>query len=339
MNIYSVLDDSDEEEVTKVVAPKKEKDVPVSKKEPATKKETSSKPAKAVEATESKAKPIENKPKEQKALPTSNSFGDLEVSGKEDTRGGRGRGKGGGRGGEGRGGGRGRREATGGDEDNGKKVKHDGYDRRDGTGRGNGRSKGGRGSFGAGNVFQEALEGEKDPKAVVEESATIAAAEEEAETEVVPESEVPVEPEVPTYTLDEFLKQREETRQKAIAAGLASREAVRKVDAATEFAGLTLKEKVALDDYLPDVYSKAETVGKKDQRSTGKAVILDVGFKSAAPPQQSSFDNRENRERTGRGSGRGGGDGGRRSSGRGGGSSGRYSGPSTVFNALDFPSL
>lgn len=160
-----------------------------------------------------------------------------------------------------------------------------------------------------------------------------------AESEVVP-----VEPEVVTYTLDEFMKQRDETRQKAIAAGLASKEAVRKVDAVVEFAGLTLKEKSTLVDYLPDVYSKSEVVGKKDQRSTGKAVILDVGFKSAQPQQQS--ESRENRDRstTSRGSGRRDGGGGRfggRGSGGGGrtGGGSRSSGPSTVFNVMDFPSL
>ena len=60
MNIYSVLDDSEnEEEVTKVVVPKKQKDAAAAKKEPAAKKETISKPAKTVEVTDetkSKAK-------------------------------------------------------------------------------------------------------------------------------------------------------------------------------------------------------------------------------------------------------------------------------------------
>ena len=44
MNIYSVLDDSENrEEVTKVTAPKKEKDASISKKEPSLKKETTTK--------------------------------------------------------------------------------------------------------------------------------------------------------------------------------------------------------------------------------------------------------------------------------------------------------
>lgn len=64
MNIYSVLDDSEnEEEVTKVVAPKKEKDVPISKKEQSVKKETTSKPTKSVDASDevkSKAKRKQN---------------------------------------------------------------------------------------------------------------------------------------------------------------------------------------------------------------------------------------------------------------------------------------
>jgi len=110
-----------------------------------------------------------------------------------------------------------------------------------------------------------------------------------ADPVVEAEPEVPEEPEDVTLTLDEFMKQREELRQKAVAAGLATKDAVRKVDTATEFAGLTLKEKTELGDYLPDTYSKPETLGKKDQRSSAKAKVLDVGFKSAAP----TYENRD----------------------------------------------
>jgi hypothetical protein len=235
------------------------------------------------------------------------------------------------------------------------------------------------------------LEGEKDPKSVLEESSPVVVDESQPEADkdgwagdggwkadpvVEAEPEVPEEPEDVTLTLDEFMKQREDLRQKAVAAGLATKDAVRKVDTATEFAGLTLKEKTELGDYLPDTYSKPETLGKKDQRSSAKAKVLDVGFKSAAPTYENrdrftggrgdrdgnsyrpreggdSYRPREGGDRPKEGGDsyrpreggdsyrpREGGDSYRpRDGGRGRGRSSRNSGPETVFNSLDFPAL
>ena len=224
-------------------------------------------------------------------------------------------------------------------------------------------SRGGRGAFGAGNPAQDALEAEKDPKAAIEgaiDGVQPAEATEEEEAEKAPAGP-PAEPEPVTFTMDEFLKTREEARQKAVAAGLAGAAKERTVNKETEFAGMTTLS-VALDDYLSASNAKAE-VGRKDQRSTGKTQVLNVGFKFPTPQPEGGRGDRGDREGgrgrgagdreerssgRGRGEGRGrGGRGGDREGGRGAGrgrgegrgSSSRPAGSSSVFNTADFPSL
>lgn len=219
------------------------------------------------------------------------------------------------------------------------------FDRRSGTGRGREVSRGGRGAFGAGNPQQDAIDAEKDPKAAIEGAVDGApdapAAEEE---EAAPAEEVaPAEPEPVTFTLDEFMRKREEARQKLAGVGAV---APRAVNRETEFAGMTTLA-TALDDYVSGTAAKSET-GRKDQRSTGKTQIVDVGFKFQAPQGDRDRESRGGRGegRGGRGGDREGGRGGRREGrgdGRGGrgegrgGRGGRGSAPG--FNAADFPSL
>lgn len=355
MNIYSALDDSDEEETPKVVAPKKVKEAPAAapaKKEVAgAKKEVAPKVAtKAVDDSKPKGKGENtvpaNKNKETKStVPVIES----EASGKEDNRGGHARGRDkSGRGGRGRGGGGYSDGAPAAEGEEVRRPKRE-FERRSGTGRGREVSKGGRGAFGAGNAAQDALEAEKDPLSAEVPVEGLDGEEAAADAEPV----VVAEPEPVTYTLDEYMRKREEARQQA--AGLiGATKPTRSVDAEKEFAGLT-SFSASLSDYLPG-NAKAVEAGKKDQRSTGKTQVTDVGFKFQVPQQDSREGGRGGRGEGGRG-GRGGegrGRGGDRREGgrgegrgRGGGrdsgarpSSRPASGPSsTVFNTKDFPSL
>lgn len=159
---------------------------------------------------------------------------------------------------------------------------------------------------------------------------------------MVVEDVTPAEPEPVTFTLDEFMQKREEARQKLNS--VAPAVATRTVDK-TEFAGMTTLA-VALEDYVAAANAKAEA-GRKDQRSTGKTQVLNVGFKFPTVQPE--------REREGRTGGRGGDreggrGGGRREGGAGRGAgrgerSGRSSGAprsaggAAVFNTADFPSL
>jgi plasminogen activator inhibitor 1 RNA-binding protein len=209
------------------------------------------------------------------------------------------------------------------------------FDRRSGTGRGREVSRGGRGAFGAGNPAQDALDAEKNPKAAAEGAVDGVA--DAAEEDAAPvEEQAPAEPEPVTFTLDEFMRKREEARQKV--ADLAA-VAARTVNRETEFAGMTTLA-TALDDYVGANVAKAEA-GRKDQRSTGKTQVLDVGFKfpTVQPEREGG--------RGGRGEGGRGGRGGDREGGRGGRREGRGEGrgapraprSNAAFNAADFPSL
>jgi hypothetical protein len=130
------------------------------------------------------------------------------------------------------------------------------------------------------------------------------------------------------------LKTREEARQRVVAAGLAGASNVRTVNRETEFAGMTtLNEQ--LEDYVASTVTKTEAA-KKDQRSTSKTPVLDVGFKFAAPQVSKPREEREgsfrgNNRSSGRGEGRGRSGRGPREGGRGGGR--------VVINNADFPSL
>lgn len=222
------------------------------------------------------------------------------------------------------------------------------FDRRSATGRGREVSRGGRGAFGAGNPAQDAIDAEKNPKAAAEGAVDGVA--DAVEEEAAPvEEQAPAEPEPVTFTLDEFMRKREEARQKV--ADLAAVSA-RTVNRETEFAGMTTLA-TALDDYVGANVAKAEA-GRKDQRSTGKTQVLDVGFKFPTVQPE-----REGGGRGGRGEGGRGGRGGDREGGRGGRREGRGEGrgagrgegrgegrgapraprSATAFNAADFPSL
>jgi plasminogen activator inhibitor 1 RNA-binding protein len=338
MNIFSVLDDSDNDEPVTVKAPEKvvEKKVAVPKAPPKVVLGAPPKEVKGKDAKSSNAKPRAPKPEIKDPKPET-AEGEVEV--KDNNRGGlpKGNYKD-----------RPRPKREGGEAPGGKRE----YDRRSGTGRGREVSRGGRGAFGLGNDKQDALEAEKDPKAadVVTEAVEIVV--EEAVPEVVEE---PKEPEIPTYTMDQFMEKRNAERAKAVTL-LAEGVKVRTVDKEA-FTGLTVAGE-NLDDFLGRTKFKAGD-RTKDQRSTGKTQILDVGFKFAAPEQPDRGDRYDRGDKGGRGGegGRGGGRGGDRNGdrrpggrgeGRGGGrgagasggrGGGRGTGPATVFNTADFPTL
>lgn len=333
MNIYACLDESDNEEdqTKKVVPPKKAattgKSAPV--------KKDAAKPATKGKG-ENTAPGNANKSKDSKAPVAVDPDAD---AGKDNNRGGRPRGKEGHH--------RGEHKHEGGDA-GARRPKRE-FERRSGTGRGREVSRGGRGSFGAGNAAQDALEAEKDPKSA---EAPIESAAEDADAAV--EAEPEAEPEPVTFTLDEYMQIRNEARAKA--AALVGETKERKVNKdSAEFAGLKTVEGEEVQDYLPGVNSKGEAI-RKDQRSTVKTPVVNVGFKFEANQQSDGYRGGGDRGsrggdrpfrgggggRGGRSDGRGGGrgDGGRgRGDNRRGGGGGGRSGPTTVFNNMDFPAL
>eukprot|EP01041_Mallomonas_annulata_P000352 gene352-633_t len=229
----------------------------------------------------------------------------------------------------GRGAGRGRGR-QGGDREGGGAPRKREFDRHSGTGRGKEVSKGGSGGHNWGNEKTEALNAEKDPVAAEatadEEAAKVDAAVELAEGSAwdadTPSPKVeevaPPEPEVPTFTLDEYLAKREQARANADLFGTVSERTVNEED----YAGLKTKEAeevvfLALGD------SKQVKAKKTDQRSNASKAnqVIELGFKNASLAQSAS------REEGGRGRGRGGRGGeGRGGSGRGGRGEGRGEG-------------
>jgi len=300
MNIFSILDDSDNEEsVAKSSKPVKE-----AKPAPAPKKDIPGAPPKASKGKDASKDKAKDKAPKDKAAPA--AAADPSEAPKESraknhrTRHG---------------------DKRGPKPDDGKRE----FDRRSGTGRGREVSRGGRGPYGAGNDKQDALEAEKDPS-----KAEVKA--EDAGTTDVEEPAAEPEPEDNTITLDQFMEKRAAERQQAkavFADDVKARAADKELLATLSKGGkVELESEGTLKEY-----------GKKDQRSTVKSKILDVGFKFKNP-EENSYEDRRPPRGEGRGSGRfradrnsRGGRGG--SSGRGGGSSG----PTTVFNAQDFPTL
>jgi plasminogen activator inhibitor 1 RNA-binding protein len=301
MNFFSVLDDSDNEEDKKVVPVKKgtaapaaapaKKDAAPAKKDAAPKKDAP-KSAKAVEEKpKSKGKHhkykqiyfdccvqhffltnecfcnVDAAPKSKDAKVAQSTGNDAEKeTGKDDNRGGhRNRERHGEKHGRG-----GAERAAGADGE--RRAPRREFDRRSGTGRGREVSRGGRGAFGAGNPAQDALDAEKNPQAAIE-----GAVEGAVEEEVVVEDVTPAEPEPVTFTLDDYLQKREEARER-LAALTGAPAPIRTVDKEKEFAGLAAVATPELDNYVGSSATKAEA-GRKDQRSTGKAVVLNVGFK------------------------------------------------------------
>lgn len=299
MNPFSVLESDDEEESPKVVA-------------------KTTKPANKKIQQQPAPKGPAPAPVEEPAAP---------VAEKSNPRGGGGRGRdGGGRG-------RGRGEKKG-----GKVPKHE-FERHSANGRGKEVSKAGSGKGNWGNPKEEA---EKATKESIEEVVTADTPADEEENapgqvteEATPEPE-PVEPETPTFTLDEYLAQRNNARVNSEIFGEFS---VRTVDT-NEFSGLKTKEESA-DTFISLGGAKVAKKKEQNQRSAKNAVILDVGF-SIAPTETPRGEGRGR----GRGEGRGARGEGRGARGEGrGGRGGRGGRKSSADNKVDindsaaFPSL
>jgi plasminogen activator inhibitor 1 RNA-binding protein len=269
MNMFSALDDSDDELPKVIVKPAEKKTDPA----PSTKGKSAA-PVVGKESSKPRdKKPPSAAPSVAPSAAASAPASDIEVL-KENNRGGLAKGKGG------------RDYQRPRKEGDGEPRKRE-FDRRSGTGRGREVSRGGRGSFGLGNDKQDALEAEKDPKAAeVTTEAVDVAAEEEAVPEVAEEPKEPKEPEIPTYTMDQFMEKRNAERAKAVTL-LAEGVKVRTVDKEA-FTGLTVAGE-DLDDFLGRTKFKAGDRAK-DQRSTGKTQILDVGFKFKAPASEDRGD-------------------------------------------------
>lgn len=311
MNFYSILDESDDEQ------PKQVKKTPEAKKDAASSGDKkAAKPAGkgAPRKDPPGARPRENK-KSAATEPTGNSSATEEDVKKDNNRGGLARGK------DNRG-----KPKTG--SKDGKDGKRE-YDRKSGTGRGREVSRGGRGPFGAGNVKEDAQKAEKDPAAAeVEAEGEIETAEEEAGP--------PPEPEVPTFTMDQFLAQRAAAREKA--SSVLAADKARTVD--TDFSSGLQKAGEELNDFWAQTKGGKPKKYGKDQRSTGKTSV-DVSFKFDTPQQDDDrHDRRGDRGDRGEGGrgrgGRGRGEG--RGEGRGrGGRGGR--GASFNVSAAEFPTL
>lgn len=299
MNIFSVLDVSDNEEEVKVKPVKKAAKDTKPEAAPAAKE---SKPAAAPKAPKANK---EGKPQpKQSAAPSGPAAVDPVDASKENTHGkhlGKTHKHG---------------EKNHGKEGEGKKQPKRVFDRHSANGRGNEVSRGGRGKFGAGSVKQEAEDAEKHRDAAVPETEAV----EENETVEAPVKEEVVDT---TMSYEEFLRKREEAR--TASSLLAPAKATRVVDVASQFAGLKTVEE-GEDTYIAPKVVKGNTNVKKDQRSTGKAQIVDVSFKfeSANNDYRRRDDNRGARGDTRKP---------RPASG------GKSKAPVTVFNTGDFPSL
>jgi hypothetical protein len=143
----------------------------------------------------------------------------------------------------------------------GKPVKHEGYDRQSGTGRGKEVSKGGSGRGNWGNPKEEAEQAEKEH---LEDVAASATDEETAVAAGVVVDEVVVEvvePEIPTYTLDHYLAQRDSARANNEIFGAFS---VRAVEG--DFSGMKTKEESG-DTFIALGAAKAPKKKEQNQRS------------------------------------------------------------------------
>jgi len=246
MNIFSVLDVSDNEEEVKQKPVKKAKET---------------KPEPVKEAKPTPAPKRETKPQQQKPAPVAKEApaADPEDAAKENTKGRRG----------------GKTHKHGekqhGKEGEAKKHPKRDFDRKSANGRGKEVSKDGRGPYGLGNVKQEAQDAEKNPDAVTE---TVVADEAEAaDAAAAPEEVVET-----SLSYEEFLRKREEAR--ASSSLLAPAKATRVVDAASIVGQKAVDE--SGEQYIAPKSAKGTVNVKKDQRSTGKSQIVDVSFKFEA---------------------------------------------------------
>lgn len=276
MNVFSLLDTSDNED--EVVQPKKTTKAPSAdtKKPVEGKVVDAAKNGKAI-ATKSDTKP--SKPKEAPSPAAAHPDSSAKASApkaaaaegdvqKDNNRGNQKRGPD--RRGE-------KRHERGASKPEGDKSGKREFDRRSGTGRGREVARGGRGPYGAGSVEQEALEAEKDPDAAVADATPDA---EGAEAEA--SETVAVEPAVKVLSLDDFMRQKQESR--ASSKLLVTQNAGRAVQSTGLSAPLAGK---------PREETTAEKLAKKEQRSSGKSQGVEVSFKfespAAAPPSRPRF--------------------------------------------------
>lgn len=310
MNIYSILDDSDNEEGPKKVAPKSSSTE--TKKGSAPKKDI---PGKAPDTKKDAKKSGDKKPNSS----AKGSTDDVGEGGKDNNRGGMSKGKG--------------KEANrkpankDKSETGGKRA----FDRKSGTGRGREVSRGGRGPFNSGNDRQDAQNAEKDPS-----TAEVTGDDDEAGAE---EPEEPAEPEPETFTMDQFMAKRNEARAKATS--LLSKDVKQRSVNKDELSGLS-KAGEELNDFWAQTKGLKISDKEKTQRSNSKQTVANVGFKF----EPVGGDDRDDRGGRRGGSGRGGRGGDRddnRNSGRVRGRGRGRGGPTTVFsthdNSADFPAL
>lgn len=312
MNIFSILDDSDNEESVKPKAPAK---VAKDDKKPV----VGAPPKKDSGNGKNAGQAKDRKPKDKKDVKGAVADEAVENA-KPNPRGGKGQGK------------DHRKPKDKGDNPDGKRT----FDRRSGTGRGREVSRGGRGPYGLGNDKQDALEAEKDPASA---ESPIDVDDGDEDPVVSAEAE---EPEAETFTMDQFMAKRAEAR--AAASGVLATGKVRTVTK-DETAGLTKGGEELTDFWAQTKGIKGDQKGK-DQRSNSKNISLNVGFKFEKPDERDDRDQGRGKGRGGKGEGRDRRDGGRgdgrgrgRDNARGRGGRGR---PQTVFNPTsqtDFPTL
>jgi hypothetical protein len=301
MNFFSVLDDSDNDE------PKVAKKAPTSTAGGATATTAKKAPAAAASAPkkEEKAKAGNAKPAKAEAPEV---IGD--DKGKENARGGAGHRQG--KSGDKRHDSRYAKEGEGAKRE-GKREK----DRRSSDpSKPRGQKKDGKGKFGAGNVEEEAREGEKNPIDAVDEEV-------DATEEVEPEPES-TEPEVPKLSLADFMAQR--NAQRANAELFGSKTVSRKVNE-SEFSGLTK----VVDDLQEDAFNgKKKKAGQARVASDAKPVV-ELSFKVQDEVQETP---REEKRRDRGGNSRSGGRSGGNAKGKS-GSNGAVRGVGRALNGID----
>jgi len=180
-----------------------------------------------------------------------------------------------------------------------------------------GQKKDGKGKFGAGNVDEEAREGEKNPIDAVDEEV-------DATEEVEAEPE-PTEPEVPTLSLADFMAQR--NAQRANAELFGSKTVARKVNE-SEFSGLTK----VVDDLQEDVFNGKKKKAGQARVSTDAKPVVELSFKVQDEVQEAP---REEKRRDRGGNSRSGGRSGGNAKGKSGGGSGSARGLGRALNGID----
>jgi plasminogen activator inhibitor 1 RNA-binding protein len=151
-----------------------------------------------------------------------------------------------------------------------------------------------------------AKEGEKHPENL--EVPVEPVTEDGGEEQAPEEPAEPAEPEPVTLTLEEYQRRKEEERAKSAILGVAK--ATRPVE---EITGLKIKEGDGLENGVYTGSAKASKGSKSSQRSTGKTLLTDLGFKLESDEPR----NREERRPPSGGKPGGRGSGGRSGGGRG----------------------